>query len=214
MHIERIYIIRHGQTDWNADGRWQGQEDVPLNGEGLLQARHLAKFLAARPIRHIFSSDLRRAMQTAQPLADALNLRVETDRRLREIHVGIFQGLTGDEVAARYPLQYAAFNSDKLNYVVPEGESRKQLQTRAFAAWEELVATAQGPEIALVSHGGTIKLLMQRLFESEAHALGKVRFQNTSITTLERWAGWWRVVGLGATPHLEHPHNDDSFGGL
>ena len=102
MTVERVYLIRHGQTAWNVDGRWQGFEPVPLNSMGLAQARMLASSLCA-PISAIYTSDLQRAVQTAEALAHGRGLTPQTDIRLREFNLGIFQGLTNEEIHARYP---------------------------------------------------------------------------------------------------------------
>ncbi len=202
MRVERVYLIRHGQTEWNASGRWQGFEDTTLDQAGLAQANRLANYLSERPIRAIYSSDLQRAALTAQQVAQALNADIRYDSRLRELNVGLFQGLTLAEMQARYPAEYAAMNADHMHFVMPQGESRQQLQERAYAAWQEIVENTAGPEIALVSHGGTIKMLLMRLFASDSPAISRVRLENTSITTVERTGDWWRITGLAATPHL------------
>jgi broad specificity phosphatase PhoE len=202
MAVERVLLVRHGQTDWNTAKRWQGFEPIGLNAEGLEQARKLAKFLCDRPIGDVYTSDLPRAAQTAQLLAQGLNLEPVADERWRELNLGIFQGLTSAEVETKYALEWGASRNDYFNYVIPRGESRRQLQTRAYHAWQDVLTSAAGPETAVVTHGGTIKMLLFKLFESEAPALSKVDFTNTSITTLERYHDHWRIIGLAAAPHL------------
>lgn len=213
MKVERVYIIRHGQTEWNATRRWQGFEDVPLNAQGFQQAEHLANYLCttcAVPISQIFSSDLQRAVQTAAPLAKRLNIEIQTDPRFREVNIGIFQGLTADEIDLRYPAERAALEADKFNYILPGGESRRQLQARAYAAWQDLIVRANGSHVALISHGGTIKQLLLRLFSDEA--LADTHFGNTSITTIERRNHEWQLLGLAEIPHLNLPQHFDSSG--
>jgi broad specificity phosphatase PhoE len=130
-------------------------------------------------------------------------LEVLPEPRLREIHVGIFQGMTGTEIDARYPEERTAYRADPFNYINPGGESRQQLQERAYAAWQDITAAELGPEVAIVAHGGTIKMLLLRLFESDAPGLSNVRFGNASITTVTRSGDGWRLTGLAATPHLD-----------
>ena len=101
--MKTVYLIRHGETDHNADGRAMGQMDIPLNARGHEQARQTAEFLRLYPIERIVSSDLGRASGTAQPLADALGLDVETDARLRELSFGILEGKTVAECEALQP---------------------------------------------------------------------------------------------------------------
>lgn len=207
MQIERVYIVRHGQTEWNAIGRWQGFAPVPLNDEGHTQAKKLGAYLRTCPIGDVYSSDLPRALQTASYVTAPLGLTPRPDPRLREIHLGRFQGLSKEEINARYPGQLEAMHADYMDYLLPDGESRRQLQARAYAAWREIVEQGTGPEVVIVSHGGTIKALMMKLFESDAPALRKVDFGNTSITTLLRAPAGWRVTGLAAAPHLQSAAN-------
>ncbi len=201
--LERIYLIRHGESDWNAARRWQGMAPTGLNTVGRRQAQALADFLRDRPIGAVYSSDLPRALETAHILAAALGVLPQVDARWREINIGVFEGMTTAEVEQAYPAELAAWRADMPDYRVPNGETRRELQDRAAAAWEQAAAGAKGGEVAVVSHGGTIRLLLRRLFGPEAphepHTL-----PNTSITTLTRAAGGvWTLASTGETPHLE-----------
>lgn len=202
MNVERVLLIRHAETDWNAQGRWQGHEPVPLSEKGRTQARKLAEHLSTRPIGSVYTSDLPRALETATALAEGLGVEPLHDKRLREWHLGIFQGLTRSEILEKYPTEFEENRRDYFDYVIPNGESRRQLQARAYEAWQQIVNDGVGPEVALVSHGGTLKMLLLRLFESDAPALREIHIDNTSITTIERHGDYWRIVGLAATPHL------------
>lgn len=198
---KRIYLIRHGETDWNAARRWQGFAPTGLNDAGREQARALAAFLRACPIHTVYSSDLPRALETARIVGAALGVVPQVDARWREINVGVFQGLTADEVELLYPAELAAWRADMPDYRVPTGESRRELQDRAAAAWTQVAAGDGDGETVVVSHGGTIRLLLCRLFGSQvrdSHPL-----PNTSITTLVRAADSnWRLERVGETPHL------------
>jgi broad specificity phosphatase PhoE len=199
MTVERVLIVRHGETDYNASGRWQGWLQTNLSEQGKRQVRLLAAYLQPLPLGAIYSSDLQRAIDTAQPIAQSHGLTVQTDQRLREIGLGIFQGLTRSEIQQTYPLEFDRWHNDH-SYVVPQGESRLQLQERMFAAWQAIVNGDSGQQIVLVSHGGAIRWLLLKLFSPEAIA-GK-SIENTSITTLERVDETWRLVEFSATPHL------------
>jgi broad specificity phosphatase PhoE len=201
MTPERILLIRHGETDWNAQRRWQGCEPTALNEIGFSQAKALAKHLSARPIRAIYCSDLLRALQTAQAVGSALNLAPEIDIRWREINVGIFQGYTTDELEKLFPEELAIWLSTDLTYVVPKGESRHGLQIRAFEAWQNIMERQHDEEIAIVSHGGTIKALMRELIGADDPRLS-IHLTNTSITTFERDGEGWRLLGVAERPHL------------
>lgn len=201
MTIQRVLLIRHGQTEWNAAGRWQGHEQTPLNTEGQAQTKALAVYLRDRPIRALYSSDLLRAWQTAGALAEALRLTPQADADWREHHLGIFQGMTREQIEVRYPAEWTLMHSDYWEYVFPNGESRGDLRQRACRAWETVLARAGGPEVAVVSHGGTIKMLLLRLF-GETPEIMNFHIPNTSITTLERHTNDWRLVEIGSAPHL------------
>ncbi|MBE0688577.1 MAG: histidine phosphatase family protein, partial [Anaerolineae bacterium] len=108
MPVIRVHIIRHGETIWNHEKRWQGQLDTPLSERGVQQAKLLARYLQTRPITAIYTSDLQRAYVTGEIIADALGLRPQTDTRLREMNMGVLQGLTIGEIQARYAQELQA----------------------------------------------------------------------------------------------------------
>jgi broad specificity phosphatase PhoE len=200
--MKRIYLIRHGQTAWNVEGRWQGALDIPLGETGIAQAAALAAYLSKRPITQIYSSDLQRAAKTAQPLADALGLTVNYDPRLREMHLGIFQGLTYEEMQERYPHEVALMNSDYYDYVIPGGESRRIMQQRVYSLWQELLAQPVSGETALIMHGGPIRLHLMKLYDYEPNF--HVKINNTSITTIDvDDDGKPHLTGLTEIPHLQ-----------
>jgi broad specificity phosphatase PhoE len=203
----RILCIRHGETEWNTIGRWQGHAPVPLNEVGQDQARKLARYLAGDAARNgtvldaIYSSDLARAMQTAANIAEALNLPVQPDPQLREIDLGDWQGLMPEEVAAWDPDRFAAHTADRYNVPTPNGESRNQLMIRARAAFDAITARHPGVTVAVVTHGGTVGMLIESLF-------GRIEcpsLSNTSITTIEQAESGapWRLVNVAWTPHLD-----------
>ncbi len=199
--IERLLLIRHGQTDWNIEGRWQGALPVGLNDIGRTQAQALATYLARRQIGSIYSSNLPRAIDTAKAIGESIGIVPQTEERLQEFNLGVFQGLTRDEIMQRYPNEYRDFEADYWNYVVTNGESRRALQDRAYDVFQYIVSQATGPEVAIVSHGGTIRMLLYRLFEN-APELNHFHIENTSLTTLVREDDRWRLHELAVIPHL------------
>lgn len=199
--MKRILLIRHGQTDWNTEGRWQGHSDVPLNDAGRSQARSLAAHLREHPITAVYSSDLVRAHETAARIAEAHGLTVRDDPRWRELHLGVFQGLTTTEINSKYPEEMQRTRDDYLDYVIPTGESRRAMQARAYAAFREIVEREAGPEVVVVTHGGTIRILLLRLFRENADIVRR-SVHNTSISTVETDGETYRLVSMAATPHL------------
>jgi broad specificity phosphatase PhoE len=159
-----LYLVRHGETDWNREHRWQGHYDRPLSARGRAQAAAAATRLRGERISQIHSSDLKRAFETAEIIAEACGLGVRADRALREVDVGSWAGLTRDEAKKRFPEGYARRRAGGTGW--DGGESYEQMGERVRAYVTELVESARGSErIALVCHSGVIRLLV-------VHALG------------------------------------------
>jgi probable phosphoglycerate mutase len=150
-----VLLARHGETDWNRDGRFQGHADPPLNEPGRAQAAELAERLAADGITALYASDLRRARETASIVADRLDLEVSLHPGLREIDVGEFQGLTRDEIDIRWPAAQARF--EELGYGWLDGETLDDLSARVVGAVLEIAARHPGEHVLAVGHGGTIR---------------------------------------------------------
>lgn len=199
----RVLCIRHGETDWNAAGRWQGSAPVPLNATGRAQSAALGRHLASNGARiaALYSSDLPRAWQTAQAIAETLGLPVQPEPRLREIDLGDWQGLTRDEVLAWDGARYAAYRADRRNIPAPNGESRIVLKARARAAFDDIAARHAGQTVALVSHGGTLGMLLESLFGE----LERPSLANTSLTVVARphSGGDWTLARVSWSPHLD-----------
>ena len=154
--MTRILLARHGETDWNRVGRWQGHADPPLNDAGRGQAAELAERLAGDGIAAIYSSDLRRASQTAHVVADRLGIAVVEDAGLREIDVGSWSGLTRAEVEQRFPEGYARWLAGEIGH---DGETREELAERVVGAVERIAAQHPDDTILVVTHGGAIRAL-------------------------------------------------------
>jgi broad specificity phosphatase PhoE len=156
----RIVLIRHGQTPWNAAGRWQGHSDPSLSEVGREQAAQLAGELAGEPIEAIVASDLRRAVETATILGDALGLQPECDKRLRELDVGRWGGETRAEIRLREPDALGYFDTGALDARAAEGETRRELAARVHAAVADIAARTSAACIAHVVHSGVVRALL------------------------------------------------------
>ena len=154
--MTRILLARHGETDWNRIGRWQGHADLPLNDAGRGQAVELAEGLAGDGIAAIYTSDLMRASQTARVVADRLGLAVIEDAGLREIDVGSWSGFTRAEVERRFPEGYARWLDGEIGH---DGETREELTERVVGAVERIAAAHPDDTILVVTHGGAIRAL-------------------------------------------------------
>ncbi len=154
-----LYLVRHGQTDWNVLGRYQGHTDLPLNAVGQAQAQALARQLTGNPLAAIYSSDLRRARETAEVLAEALGLAVQPDPRLREMNLGAWEGQTVAEIVQRYPEAWAARTRDPLHARAPGGESVVEVAGRVTAAAESIAAVHPASQVLVVAHGVVLATL-------------------------------------------------------
>jgi probable phosphoglycerate mutase len=158
----RICIIRHGETDWNVEKRIQGHTDIPLNETGRAQALAMAFNAAHQRFRAIYSSDLARARETATVLASREDLEVQLLPQLRERHFGMFQGLTAEEGAARYPTAYAHYLARNLDYDFEGGESLRRFADRVSDGIAWLERHHSGQTIAVVSHSGVLDVVYRR----------------------------------------------------
>jgi broad specificity phosphatase PhoE len=153
--VTTIVLARHGETDWNREGRFQGHADPPLNETGRAQAAELSATLAREEIVAVYSSPLRRAMETAEVIAAAHGLEPIAVAALREVDVGSWEGLTRSEVEQRFPDQYARWLEGGQGW--EDGETYEQMGKRVVAALLELAASHNGERILAVTHGGPIR---------------------------------------------------------
>jgi 2,3-bisphosphoglycerate-dependent phosphoglycerate mutase len=156
--VTTIYLARHGETDWNRELRWQGHSDPPLNERGRRQARALADALDGLNLAAVYSSDLRRASETAEIVGNRIELPVRLDPALREIDVGSWEGLTRAEIEARFPEAVGAWEQ-RGAHGWEGGESHDQMAARVFEAVRAIAAGHGGEGILLVTHGGPIRAL-------------------------------------------------------
>jgi broad specificity phosphatase PhoE len=192
----KLVLWRHGQTTYNAEHRFQGQLDVPLNAVGRAQAERAAKYLAVLGPAQIWSSDLVRASATAQCLADLTSLVVQTDKDLRERHGGAWEGLTTDEIRDRYPEDLAAWNP-------PGGESVDAVAERTKTAFLRIAdAAAPGSLVVVAGHGASLTWGMSRLLGLDERITGGLGNCCWSLLSRRSEGGRWRLLeyNVGALP--------------
>ena len=166
MAVELI-VVRHGETDWNRELRFQGHIDVPLNDTGQEQVRRLGLRLASEPIQHIVCSDLLRTQQTAAPAAQRLGLPVVTTVSLREQNFGVAEGMRGDEVRAQHPRSWEDWLLFKADHGIEGGETTRQFHARVMAALSDIARLHDGQTVLVVTHGGVLDMAWR-----SARALG------------------------------------------
>ncbi|HWI66685.1 MAG TPA: histidine phosphatase family protein [Symbiobacteriaceae bacterium] len=195
-----FYIIRHGETDYNKNGRYQGQLDIPLNDDGRRQSEMIAARMATVPLDVIYASDLMRAQETARIIARGRMVALEP--RLREIHVAQVQGMNNAEIQRDFPDFWAANLADPDNTAFPGGESAVQLQQRAMAALADIQTRYPQGHVAVVTHGGVIKVLAAGVMEMPLAIRPKIVLDNCSLTVVEWSDRGRRVRSLNDTGHL------------
>ena len=156
----RLLLIRHAATAWTAQGRFQGQTDIPLSPHGRRQAAALAQRLRAETLHMLYASDLQRAWETAQAIAVPHALHVYAEPRLREMAFGHWEGLTYAEIQQQDAPSLAAWEHDQLHSAPPGGETLLQMTERVRAAYIDILAAGQDKTVGLVAHGGPLQLLL------------------------------------------------------
>ncbi len=216
MPVTRLYLVRHGQSAGNAEGRFGGHSPTPLSALGIEQAKITAERLAKERINVIYSSDLHRAVQTAKPLAELLNLPINKKSAFRERKVGVLEGKTFDESKAEFPKDYYALINRNIHHVITEGESYRQLLKRATKALHEVIRNNQGEKIAIFSHTGAIcylTLYLMGAINRKTKTTPWLVTSNCGINRFEiRSRHNIRVLALNDTRHLLDITGNDSFG--
>jgi probable phosphoglycerate mutase len=203
-----LCIVRHGETAWNAEGRVQGQLDVPLSEVGLAQARAVAAALQGERFGAIYSSDLQRVTQTAEPAARMLSLPVRTDARLRERHYGMFQTLTYADVKILHPEDYARFKAKDLDYDFRTGESLRAFFARSIACLAELAARHPGESILVFTHGGVLEMARRHATGSSLATVREFEIPNAALNRMVIEGDAWSVLGWAECGHLEAALDD------
>jgi len=201
-----VLLIRHGQSEGNAERRFGGHTATPLSPRGRKQANAMARALKDEELTAIYSSDLARAIETAQPLAKLTGLHIHPTTAFRERSVGVMEGLTFEDAAQKHPEQYAALLRRDFEHVLTGGESYRQLLDRAWQKLDEIIEQNKGGKIAVFSHTGTICILALHLMGAlDAPELKPVWIMsaNCGVTRFEiRDDGFVRVMMLNDTRHL------------
>ncbi|HAA74044.1 TPA: histidine phosphatase family protein [Candidatus Latescibacteria bacterium] len=209
--MTEMVVIRHGETEWNVEGRIQGWQDSELNARGRAQAEALGRrFRGQRGlIRAIYSSDLKRTMDTARSVADVVGLEIVADERLREWHLGCIETMLLDEARVREPEAVRIYEERDVEAVVPEGESIRERYNRCTSCLEEIAEKHKGDRVVVVTHGGIlddlyrfvngVDLQAERDWDLFNCGINVLRIENRESKIENRWS----VVRWGYIEHLE-----------
>ena len=218
MPVTKLFLVRHGQSAGNAEGRFGGHSPTPLSDLGKQQAELTAQAIGREKIHVIYSSDLHRAVQTAEPLAKLLDLPIITTPAFRERKVGVLEGLTFDESKAAHPKDYYALVNRSVHHVITDGESYRQLLKRATKELHEVLRTHQGENVVIYSHTGAICFLTLYLVGAITRYTRTTPWLVTSNCGINRFEirsrSNIRVHAFNDTRHLQQITGNDSFAAL
>lgn len=203
MEHTRLLLARHGQTDWNETHRFQGQADTPLNETGLAQATALGKRLAGEPIEQIYSSDLQRALITAQAVAGAHDCPITAEPRLREMSFGAWEGLTYQQIESQHPEILQRWQDDMLTVTPPGGENLLEVAERVASAVAEILSAHPGQRVLLVAHGGPLQVLICQAFGLSPAQFWQFYLSPASLSEVRFYPAGPILNALNDTCHLE-----------
>lgn len=189
--MTRLYLIRHGETEWNKQNRTQGcGNDLSLSEFGIMQAKAVAKRFIDEDISAIFSSDLKRAYETAEEISKIVLKPIITSPGLREMNFGCFEGLTSYEISTHYKDIYERWRNNPMEHDIPQAESFIMLKNRTLDTVSQIITDYKGKNIIIISHGITIKIMIMSLLGMDPSLHSRLRINNTGVSILD-----WREHG-------------------
>ena len=201
--MTQIIFVRHGQTEWNKLGRYQGQANVPLSEVGRKQAAALAAKFPIENVDVIYSSDLDRARETAETFARNFGLEVHPDTAFREIFFGDWEGLTYDQICEGWPNMMDKFFTDPDKMRMPNGEGFQDVQDRAVQRLKEIIAENEGKTIAIAAHGGVIRTMLVWILHMDLKYMWTLRQDNTAVNVIDYRDGVFTVRTINDIHHLD-----------
>ena len=198
----RLILVRHGETEWNREGRFQGQSPVGLSEKGIMQAKETAKALAAMKPTALYSSPLTRAMMTAKEISKEVSLEVTPLDGIKEVHLGEMEGITGREMRSRFGAFYAAWRKDPGQAVFPAGESMRQLQDRAWNAIVGLEKAHPNGAVIAVSHNFAIRAILCRFMGLPFSRFHRLRVDLASLGVLQCNGSRRQMLAMNERCHL------------
>jgi phosphoserine phosphatase len=203
----RLFLVRHGETDWNKLGRFQGQNNIGLNDRGLAQAKDTARAAIAWKLSALYSSPLYRTMQVAEEISRLVGVSVIPETRFQELDLGELNGVTGEAMQSGWPQVYETWRNKPGIVVLPGGESLAQLQERAWQAVIDLVQAHTGDDtVAVISHNFTIRAICSKLLGMPLANFHRTYLSLGSVSVIESGQRGWRLLSYNSTCHLS-PEN-------
>lgn len=199
-----FYIVRHGQTNWNILGKTQGHGNSDLTAKGIEQATELAESIVNYPIDYIYSSDLGRAVQTAQILGDKLNIKVEETEALREMGFGEWEGLLIDEIKTNYANVYTTWRNEPHLAQIPGGETLHLIKDRVDSFIQSLNEKYDNKHILLVTHSVTVRVMLLAFLNSGMENIYRIKQDNTALNIVEYRDYGPVVIKMNDTSHIKN----------
>jgi len=202
----KLFLVRHGQTDWNLVRRFQGWSDIPLNAAGRQQANALAEHLSSQAFDAVYSSQMRRAHETAEIII-ARKIGIQTNTRLQEINFGDWEGMTYDEIKEKYPDALKTWENDVVQNAPPGGETVEQLVLRVHSVLNDLHERHQGHTVLIVAHGGVLQSLICLALNLPPGMYWQFHISPASLSEVSFYPAGAILNFLNDTSHLRTIHD-------
>ena len=203
LDIEVIFI-RHGETDYNKELRYQGHMDIDLNEKGYTQAQKVSERMSSEEIGEIYSSNLKRAQNTAELIAGPHDLKVKKRSGLREINMGDWEGSTYDDLKKEYPDLFKKWYNNPIEVRPPGGETLVEFRNRVIDSFEEIINNCEQERIVITAHGGTIRVVLAHLLDIPLNKNWRIQVHNTSVSRVKLYSEYPPAVKLvNSTYHLD-----------
>ena len=200
----KIFIVRHGQTSGNRARKYFGITDIELNEEGVIQAGLVSKRLEKERISRIYSSNLKRALKTAEIIARPHRISVEQKKDLMEINFGDWEGLSFQEIQESYPYEFSKWQNNIMDFTTPHGESILKLKGRVETAFSEILNSSGENNVVIVTHGGPIRIMLSRILSPNAleTTFWKIKQDNAALNIIENTDNTQIISLINDTSHL------------
>ena len=185
--MAKLYLIRHGETDYNSELRFQGQIDIPLNQKGIEQAEKVADFFKDIPLQTIYTSTLQRARTTAEIIGKAKGIEPQETDALREMSFGIWENMNSKDIQKNYAKEWKDFFASPASTTIPKGESMSDVQKRAYPVVQQILDEHPEGDVAFVAHGGIIRVLICTMLGLDLNRAWHLHVGNASITCFYYW---------------------------
>lgn len=199
----KILLVRHGETNWNNSGKFQGQVDISLNNTGIAQAKATARLALAWDLTAIYSSPLSRTLEVSSYISQLTGIKIRTDPRLMELNLGLLEGITGQDMRDDWSDLWNNWREDPGSVTMPKGESLFDLQERAWAAFMDIHNNHCSTDtVAIVSHNFTIRCICTKLLEIPMSNYHCLSLDLGSVTALENTGITWKLLTYNSVSHL------------